>query len=104
MPEPLAAVCFAASDPPQRCGSFRDRSLAQRQHRGPENLLLINKSKTCASLVYPGQPPGAASNLLNTRTHFGDSRVIASPRRKQPSNSGWPRAEAEVWDAASASA
>jgi len=36
MPELLAVVYFAASDPLPRCGSFRDRGLAQRQHRGPD--------------------------------------------------------------------
>src|SRR4029077_16420827 len=36
MPELLAAVSFEASDPLPRCGSFRDRSLARRQHRGPD--------------------------------------------------------------------
>ena len=34
MPELLAAVYFAASDPPPHCGSFGDPGLAQRQHRG----------------------------------------------------------------------
>ena len=36
LPELLAAVYFAASDPLSRRGSFRDQGLAQRQHRGPE--------------------------------------------------------------------
>ena len=36
MPELLAAVYFAPSDPLPWCGSFRDRGLGQRQHRGPD--------------------------------------------------------------------
>ena len=36
MPELLAAVYFTASDPLSRCGSFRERGLGQRQHRGPD--------------------------------------------------------------------
>ena len=36
MRELLAAAYFAASDPAQRSGSFQERGLGQRQHRGPE--------------------------------------------------------------------
>ena len=47
LPERLVAEYFAASDPLSRCESFRGRGLAQRQHRGPESLL-ITAGATCA--------------------------------------------------------
>src|SRR4051812_38542725 len=36
-PGPLAAVCFAASDPLPQCGSFRTRGPALRHRRGPKH-------------------------------------------------------------------
>ena len=40
LPERLAAEYLAASDPLSRCELFRAREVAQRQHRGPESLLI----------------------------------------------------------------
>ena len=80
MPVLLTAVYFAASDQLPRRGSFRDRGPPK---AGTATLRVwrFKKGNTCASLVYPRRPFGAASNLLKGSTHFGDSRVDASPRR-----------------------
>src|SRR5882672_2718447 len=81
MPELLAAVYFAASDLPPPGESFRDRGLAQRQHRGPESLLITASATRAPPLAHRRPAFAAAGNLLNSSTRYGDSRVDASPRR-----------------------
>jgi hypothetical protein len=46
---------------------------------------------------------GLTRSEINSSRLFGDSRVIASPRKKRPLNAGL-RAGAAVWDAAAVSA
>ena len=51
LPERLAAEYFAASDPLSRGELFRARELAQRQHRGPESLLITAGATRAPRLV-----------------------------------------------------
>ena len=97
MPELLAAVYFAVSDLLPARASFRTRGRAQRQCRGPETLL-ITAGATMRPFSHPRRP--SARRVISSRgTHFGDSRVIASPRRNKPL-SACLTVEAAVSDAA----
>jgi len=51
LPERLAAEYLAASDPLSRCELFRAREVAQRQHRGPESLLITAGATRAPRLV-----------------------------------------------------
>ena len=65
--------------------------------------IAYRRCNTCASLAHARRAFAAAGNLRKRSTRYGDSQVIASPRKKQLLNAGL-RAEAAAWDAAAVSA
>jgi hypothetical protein len=78
------------------------QGLVRRVHHGPEVSQLLRAQHVRPRSLILGQSFASCGNPMKSSTHYGDSRMNASPRRNyQNANL---TAEAAVWDAAWASA
>jgi 6-phosphogluconolactonase/glucosamine-6-phosphate isomerase/deaminase len=82
-----------------RCELFRARELAQRQHRGPESLL-ITAGATRALML---DELSARRAISSKEVHITGTRDERESPQKGPLKAGL-KAEAAAWDAASVSA
>lgn len=104
MPKLLAAVYFAASDPPPDRGSFGDPGVAPTPAPRPESLLIPTRATRPLARFIFGDLLARRVILLKGSTHFGDSRVDhESPKKRNVAKADFTAAAA-VWDAAWASA